>query len=187
MPQMLMIAALLLFAVISCPAQTRESPSIASCACSDWPNWEDRDGVTCHYLTVPEDHDNPDGTSIRIAFAIFRGTGQNTGNIPTVILTGGPGGRALGGIDWWFDDDLRALGDLIVVEQRGIGLSSPLPDVGQRTFEILAADLTSEEEKAQTRALMQENAREIKAAGIDVTKYNSSQNARDFGVLMHTL
>ena len=143
--------------------------------------------MTCHYLTVPEDHDNPSGKSIRIAFAIFRGKGADAGNIPTIYLTGGPGGRALGSTDRWYDHELRSLGDLIIVDQRGIGLSSPLPDVAERTFRILADDLSAAEERARTWEVMQANAREIREAGIDVTRYNSTQNARDFGMLMEAL
>jgi len=127
------------------------------------------------------------GKSIKIAFAIFKSKNQNKDNIPVIILTGGPGGRSLATPTKWINHESRLIGDLIVVEQRGIGLSSPLPDISETFINIMAADASSELEKEITLKAMNDKVAEIKAQGIDLSKYNSTQNAKDIGSLMDAL
>ncbi len=165
----------------------KQESKITYCDCSSWKNWENSDDVQCGFLTVPEDHAKPMGKSIQIAFAIFKTTNKNDETVPVVILTGGPGGRSLYSPKRWLDHESRAVGDLIVVEQRGIGLSSPLPDISETFIDIIAADASSEEEKAITQKAMSDKVAEIKALGIDLSKYNTTQNAKDIGMLMNAL
>ncbi len=156
-------------------------------SCARWDGWQEAPDVRCGYLNVPEDHDRPDGRRIRIAFAIFAGRPGGDPNLATLFLTGGPGGRALKSARRGANHPMRELGDFIVVEQRGIGLSTPLPDIGVETFALMAADLSAADERARYREAMAAKAAEIAAAGIDASKYNSTQNAKDFGALMAAL
>lgn len=167
----------------SCKVESK----IEYCECATWENWENSDDVQCGFLTVPEDHSKPMGKSIQIAFAIFKTTNKNDETVPVVILTGGPGGRSLYSPKRWIDHESRAIGDLIVVEQRGIGLSSPLPDISETFIDIIAADASSEEEKRITQKAMSDKVAEIQALGIDLSKYNTTQNAKDIGMLMDAL
>lgn len=178
--------AVLLFAVAlwSCD---NESDPITYCDCSEWDGWKSKEDVQCGFLTVPEDHSKPMGKSIKIAFAIFKSKNSDKETIPVIYLPAGPGGRTLDSPNRWEDHEARQVGDLIVVEQRGIGLSSPLPDISETFINIIAADASSEEEKEITLKAMQDKVAEIKGLGINLSKYNSTQNAKDLGTLMEAL
>ena len=178
--------AVFLFAAFSWSCDKAVDP-VTYCDCASWENWAQVKGVKCGYLTVPEDHSKPMGKSIRIAFAIFKSKNKNPDAIPVIYLTGGPGGRSLDTPDRWRDHVLRQVGDLIVVEQRGIGLSGALPDISETFIDIIAADASSEEEKEITLKAMKDKVAEIKAQGINLSKYNSTQNAKDLGALMDAL
>lgn len=160
---------------------------ITYCSCGAWPNWNEHVDVKCGYLTVPEDHSNATGKSIRIAFAIFKSKSVNPESVPVIILTGGPGVRSLTSLDRWTNHESRAVGDLIVVEQRGIGLSSALPDLSDKLTDILASNTSSEEEIEMTKKIIQEHLTKVAAEGIDLSKYNTTQNAKDIGMLMDAL
>jgi hypothetical protein len=136
------ILAVLLFAVASWSCDKEIDP-ITYCDCSSWENWKNEKGVQCGFLTVPEDHSKPMGKSIKIAFAIFKSKNKSPDAIPVIYLPAGPGGRTLDSPDRWKDHEGRLVGDLIVVEQRGIGLSSPLPDISETFINIIAADASS--------------------------------------------
>ncbi|MBX2942534.1 MAG: alpha/beta fold hydrolase [Cyclobacteriaceae bacterium] len=165
----------------------KEVDPITYCDCSTWENWDNEKDVKCGFLTVPEDHSKPMGKSIKIAFAIFKSKNKNADAIPVIYLAGGLGGRSLSSPDHWKNHESRQVGDLIVVEQRGTGLSSPLPDISETFIDIIAADASSEEEKEITLKAMKDKVAEIKAMGINLSKYNSTQNAKDFGTLMNAL
>ena len=165
----------------------KEESHIEYCDCASWENWENANDVQCGFLSVPEDHNKPMGKTINIAFAVLKSKNSNDEMIPVIILTGGPGGRSLYSPDRWVDHESRMVGDLIVVEQRGIGLSSPLPDISETFINIIAADASSEEEKKITLKAMSDKVAEIKSKGIDLSKYNTTQNAKDIGKLMEAL
>ncbi len=182
-PQYLIVV--IFFVALAC---TPAADKTTHCDCVQWENWEEVEGgVRCGFLTVPEDHSKPMGKTIQVAFAIFPSKNKAEDTYPVMMLTGGPGGRSLASPDRWINHESRQVGDLIVVEQRGIGRSSPLPDISETFIDIIAADASSEEEKQITFKAMQEKVVEIKSKGIDLSKYNSTQNAKDIGALMDAL
>lgn len=82
-------------------------------------------------LVVPESRAKPDGATVRLAFFRLKSSAPNPG-APIVFLMGGPG-IAVSLIApippyWQLFDALRAAGDVILLEQRGLGLSSPKAD-----------------------------------------------------------
>ena len=92
----------------------------------------DGETVECGYLVVPEDRDNPEGRKIRLAVAIFRHPDGDPEPDPVIYLAGGPGGSALEFINLSFEDMsapvFAANRDLILFDQRGVGLSEPALD-----------------------------------------------------------
>jgi pimeloyl-ACP methyl ester carboxylesterase len=90
------------------------------------------DTVRCGALVVPENRDDPTGRSLRLAVAIFKNPGGATSADPIVYLSGGPGGSALEDIGSSFGilfGGLTPAGrDIVVFDQRGVGLSQPVLD-----------------------------------------------------------
>jgi pimeloyl-ACP methyl ester carboxylesterase len=80
-------------------------------------------------LRVPVRHGDPGADSIEIHFVRFRSTSDNPGP-PIVYLAGGPGGSGtLSSAGDRFDvfQALRAAGDVIALDQRGVYLTDPYP------------------------------------------------------------
>lgn len=82
-------------------------------------------------LTVPESRAKPSGPTITVAFLRLKSTSAAPG-APIVFLMGGPGipATVMAPIPpyWQLFDTLRASGDVILIDQRGLGLSSPRVD-----------------------------------------------------------
>jgi pimeloyl-ACP methyl ester carboxylesterase len=155
--------------------------------CGTWNHWQPIDDVKCGYLTVPENHYQPKGKKIRIAFSVFKAKNPDRDKLPVVMLTGGPGARSLQTPTRWLNHEIRNDHDLIVVEQRGIGRSSELPGLNEAFIDILSRNLTSAEEIIETKKLIAEKSDELHDQGFDLQYYNSIQNAKDIGTLMQSL
>ena len=85
------------------------------------------DGARCGAVHVPLDHARPDGPRLTVAYARFPALGDRRGTV--VYLSGGPGGPAVSSAGAIVRDELRMLRrthDLVFVDQRGTGRSSPL-------------------------------------------------------------
>jgi pimeloyl-ACP methyl ester carboxylesterase len=91
-----------------------------------------RVAATLHALEVPIRHAAPEGPRRRLAYARLAATTADPGP-PIVLLAGGPGESGIESLDWpgggraelWAA--LRALGDVIALDQRGTGWSHPVP------------------------------------------------------------
>ena len=76
--------------------------------------------MTCGELTVPVDHDEPDGDMFSLPYVVLPALGDNPAAEPLVYLEGGPGLSTLEALRWFVDDpDLRHDRDMIFLEQRG--------------------------------------------------------------------
>jgi pimeloyl-ACP methyl ester carboxylesterase len=88
--------------------------------------------VECGYLVVPEDRADPQTRLIRLAVAIFRNPTKPVKPDPIVYLSGGPGGSALEFAYLAYAQQVEpffaAQRDIIVFDQRGVGLSKPALD-----------------------------------------------------------
>jgi hypothetical protein len=99
-------------------------------------------------LTVPEDRKSSSGRTIQVAFIRLMHRGEKAGT-PVVFLPPGPGipGTILGRVPVYFTllDKLRDQGDVIILDIRGEGMSSPnldecpgLTEVSPHLFESTA-------------------------------------------------
>lgn len=157
----------------------------------------DRD-MTCGYLVVPENRAKPSDRTIRLAVVIFEP--DRVRHEPVVYLTGGPGQPAYietaQDIDswWWFADRQPWLRGrrLVVLDQRGVGLSEPLLDcpglydpVGWNGV-VSAPDILPDLPGAQQQAL--EACRDdLLAQGVDLSAYNTRESAADVADLRRAL
>ncbi len=132
--------------------------------------------LDCGYLITYEDHfDETASQRVELAFVILYGE-QSTSD-PVLYLEGGPGGSPLSSVDEWAESSIRAERDLILIDQRGTGYSTPsLNCIEVETDEGDDALLA---EQACFDRMVDE--------GITIATYNSAQSAADIADLMRLL
>lgn len=83
--------------------------------------------ASCATLVVPLDRDDPAAGIVELAVAVLSSGEADRGATPALYLEGGPGGYAVADAWWWPDTfpELLASRDLILMDQRGTGFSSP--------------------------------------------------------------
>ena len=130
--------------------------------------------VKCGTLVVPENYEKPDGTKVSINFAVLPAIDNSDNKTPLMFLAGGPGQAAVelaSGLRHVFNE-VRKTRDLILVDQRGTGKSSPLKCEGefeQDVYSLIPEDMNPEEIKTC-----------IAAFDVDLSQYNSENAIRDF-------
>jgi pimeloyl-ACP methyl ester carboxylesterase len=143
--------------------------------------------IECGFVIVPEDHANPGGASIRLAVTVIRDQGDEHQPDPVILLAGGPGEKTM--------ENSVGLGrvlspiypnrDLIVFDQRGVGLSVPAlecPGYVEALFEIL--DESDQGKASQTiYASLMACRDHLLEKGINLDMYNTIQNAADVNAI----
>ena len=139
-------------------------------------------------LSVPAHRDHSSG-AITLRFVRLRATAPRTGP-PILYLAGGPGSSGIEsgrGSRWALFEALRQEGDVILLDQRGAGMSDPPPACS--TPWTFPADQASSE--ATFNASLERAARvcaaEWRAAGVDIAAYNTAENAADVANLARAL
>ncbi len=137
------------------------------------------------HLAVPENRNNPNSRTITLAFVRFPATTQHPGP-PIVYLAGGPGGSGIEsarGARFPIFMAMRAFGDVIALDQRGVGQSEP--DMAYRAVEALPIDKPAT--RAAMAALYVKHVRAMSetmaAKGIELAGYTTDQNADDVNAL----
>ncbi len=156
--------------------------------------------IECGLLQVPENRENPDSRFIELHFVKLNSTWDDdqlgedgdedeTGlapgkrDDPIVYLTGGPGAHVTYYIKRFKDHGIRKHRDMYILEQRGIGYSDDFcafyntrkPEVGNVA--------TFEEHLEAGLAAVTDCAVNAVAHGVDLSGYNSFENARDVKAL----
>ena len=138
---LLVVAAAVCLVAASCGSAARpvRSLQVKPCTVEDL-------AARCGTLAVPEDRLTGTGRTITVQFVVIRATGPHRAPDPVVYFAGGPGGSAVAEIRSELPDllNLNARRDLVFIEQRGTGQSSPLscpafPDLGGGTARLRAA------------------------------------------------
>ena len=143
--------------------------------------------VECGFVVVPEDYNDPDGPVIRIAVAVFKDQGEEHQPDPVMVLAGGPGEK--------FMENAPALEpiyapthpnrDLIIFDQRGVGLSEPAldcPESLQAGFDLLNEPDPDVALQTGFDAWMACRDRLV-SEGHNLSVYNTVQNAADVNAL----
>jgi pimeloyl-ACP methyl ester carboxylesterase len=134
-------------------------------------------------LTVPEDRKSRSGRTIQVAFIRLMHRGEKAGT-PVVFLPPGPGipGTILGRVPVYFNllDRLRDQGDVIVIDIRGEGMSSPnldecpgLTEVSPHLFESIATYMR------QLSASAAHCAQFWRSKGVQPAAYNNREVVED--------
>jgi pimeloyl-ACP methyl ester carboxylesterase len=143
--------------------------------------------VECGFVVVPEDHNDPDGPTIRLAVVVIKDQSENHQPDPVILLSGGPGEKTV--------HNAVAIAqllapvypnrDFILFDQRGVGLSEPAlecPEWVQAAFDLL--DEPDPDVALQTLfdALMACRDRLV-SEGHNLSAYNTVQNAADVNAI----
>ncbi len=135
------------------------------------------DTLDCGFLVTYEDHfSDEDEAQVEIAFVILYSIDESTPD-PVIYLEGGPGGSALSSVEEWAESSVRLNNDLILLDQRGTGFSSP--NLNCIEVEDYEGDDQLEAEQACFDRFV--------AEGININAYNSAQSAADLADLMALL
>jgi pimeloyl-ACP methyl ester carboxylesterase len=116
--------------------------------------WTDCGSAHCASVTVPVDYSAPDGETTKIRVALHPATGDSERSI--FVNPGGPGGSAIDFADTMetsFGDDVLEKADVVGVDPRGVGLSSPLTCLSDSDFDAYAAGDPDPDDAAEVRAL----------------------------------
>lgn len=150
--------------------------------------------VACGKISVPEDHETPEGRRIDLSFMIYKSRSVSPAPDAVVHLHGGPGVGIVArtSITTTFFEHLRSRRDVVAFDQRGVDQSAAAET---RCFDTLASDpealVQATKGVGDTIALTRQMTRacldEIAASGADITKINTWQNAQDVQAVMHTL
>ena len=133
-------------------------------------------------LIVKENRTKPDSKLIELAFVRLKSTAAKPGH-PVVYLDGGPGSSAIGLAqvpDYMRAfQKLREVGDVILLDQRGVGRSKP--NLTRLTPDPLPTDIFADRNKAQQvyTKRFREAAEYFRSQGVDLSGYNTRESSHD--------
>ena len=143
----------------------------------------------CGYVTVPERHTNPDGQTIRLAVAVLRTTSDNPRSDPLFMAQGGPGGDAFQVFPIIIGTYADILGrDIVLFNQRGTQYGEPnllCTESFEAIDEIMA--LTGDQADDRSLEALSDCYDRLSEDGIDLSAYNSLENAADVDVIREAL
>jgi pimeloyl-ACP methyl ester carboxylesterase len=149
----------------------------------------DQLGFECGYVTVPEEHANPDGRTIRIPVAILRATGDNPQPDPLFLAQGGPGGDAFELFSFYLpNSSLVQDRDLVVINQRGTLYAEPdlrCTEITDNMGQLLGMPLEPGTE--YYNELLQACYRRLSDEGVNLSAFDSVENAADMDAVRQAL
>ena len=154
--------------------------------------------ISCGFIEVPENRSDPDSRTIRLLFAKLHakaGLEQDESDKkddededdPIAYLTGGPGASIPHYVGRFKDHDVLKVRDIYILQQRGIEESGAFcPFYGTVRPEPVAAKNQLELD-LQSAERLRNCLEAAKARGVDITAYNTVENAHDVRALRHAL
>lgn len=147
----------------------------------------DEPPVRCAYLDVPVLHVDPSAGTIALFVTIVPARVPDDRE-PVVVLSGGPGG--ITGSLGWLEHPAREHHDIVLLDQRGAGLSEPSLYCGELETSRVANAGASHDDPARLKAF-----RDAAAAcraryvgrGVDLTAFNTEESAADIDDLRRAL
>ena len=189
----------ILFAIFSLLVTPAAAPMVSPAA--DLPQLEPADcmvevpatyivgeDVLCYYLTVPARYDDPDGQTIRLAVMVIRATGVDRQPDPIFFAQGGPGGSTIDLYTSYLFSPHRldTTRDFVLLEQRGTLYSEPAlycEEYDEFSIEYLDDILSDEESERLSQQVMLDCLNRLRDDGVDMSDFNSFENARDIETL----
>ena len=143
------------------------------------------------HLWVPENRQKTSSRLIQLAFVRLKSSAANPGS-PIVYLAGGPGIPAIvmARVPVYYNlfEKLRQVGDVILLDQRGLGMSSPNLNDCPTGGKLPADTFASREKFIHALAHATGNCSWYwRSKGVDVTGYNTEESADDIDDLRRAL
>ncbi|MCD9195230.1 alpha/beta fold hydrolase [Streptomyces albireticuli] len=144
----------------------------------------------CGFLEVPENRARPGGRTIRLAAAVIPATSAKPAADPVVFMSGGPGGETFDDIPFLVDSGLNRDRALIVMAQRGNLYDRPnlaCPEMDRFHARYVGLGYGSPRAKRLLLDSVKKCRDRLAADGIDLSAYNTAENAADFAALRTAL
>ena len=145
--------------------------------------------IACGFITVPENREDPESRMIRLHYVKIAATGDEDDyrEDPVIYLTGGPGVGVDGYVERLREHDVLEQRDLYILEQRGIGASGNFCPHYGLTERALVHSGDIEESQRNAAEVTRNCFEQAAAAGVDLSGYNTVENARDVKALRQAL
>jgi pimeloyl-ACP methyl ester carboxylesterase len=199
--------ALLVIAGVSFAQDDADPASTATTiACPDGiiTNFRETEGETveCGTVAVPVNYDEPDGVTIDLVYAILKSRSLAPAPDPVIYLHGGPGSAELSGLTRGVSErfeTLRQRRDVVVFDQRSAGYSFGEIDCKAIYDEEYDAAYDAAVEAlgpdapiyapgfVASQSVYGDCAEALTTDGVDLTQYNTVNNARDVAMLADAL
>lgn len=117
-------------------------------------SWSDCGEAHCAWVTVPVDYAEPDGDTTRIRMAYYPAT-SGEGSRTIFVNPGGPGGSAIdfaATMEQSLGAEVRDDANVVGVDPRGVGLSTPLTCLSDREFDAYSASDPDPDDEAEIQA-----------------------------------
>ncbi|WP_176832652.1 alpha/beta hydrolase [Geodermatophilus sp. DSM 45219] len=144
--------------------------------------------VECGRLTVPESRQRPDGRSLRLLVAVA--PSLTPPSLPPLLVTAGGPGTSSTGLLGLAGSGYAQGRDVVVLEQRGTRESEPSLDCPEVEQALLASVTTADpvaEETAREVTAARACADRLRAEGVDLAAYTTTENAADVADLRRAL
>jgi pimeloyl-ACP methyl ester carboxylesterase len=151
-------------------------------------SWKDCGESKCTTVEVPIDYEKPDGETLKLAVKVIPSKGD--GGRSLFVNPGGPGGEAQGFADYMesqLGDEVLDSYDIVGVDPRGVGKSTPVDCLSDRELDEYAAsepdpDNSAEIEEYRALAVDFGNGCEEKSGAL-ASHISTEEAARDFDVV----
>lgn len=145
--------------------------------------------VKWYYLEVPQNWEDSTKGNIQLATVFIESLKANSKNETIIYIQGGPGGPTIQNIKRWYNHPLRSIVNIVLVDLRGTGFSTPRLDskLGRDLFNIMSCNLTSQESLQLKKQKVIKSKNEMIERGIDLTAYNSHFCSKDIDALRKAL
>lgn len=170
-------------------SQNIGSIEMTDCFLEDCSGEADHPNVEFGFLAIPEDYSDPAGRQIKIAFAIIKGQEADLKSDPIILFTGGWGVSSLETLFSTAEKFPVKNRDLILYDYRGTGYSEPAlcPNLGEKLWDVLKADLSYREFFDHVNALSYNCLEQIENGDIDYRQYGTTVKTKDAVILAENL
>jgi pimeloyl-ACP methyl ester carboxylesterase len=170
----------------------------SSCSLTLPPGLKEGQDITCGYLVVPADRGDPLSGALQLSVAILSHPEGASHDDPIIYLEGGPGGSVLEFLNLVYERRyapmFEAGRDIIVFDQRGVGLSRPALDCPEQDalfYELLDNEMNgkalSEAEMDQLSLDAMQTCAQDLASKADLADFSTDASAADVKDLAQAL